>query len=133
MSDKIGILGSSTATVVATATPYTVPAAKAAKFRIMCVFQGQLNSQVAVLVNGAEIVRNTVMTASHYNYTIKGGGFFAYAGGNAASATGLANALTVAPADPIYFLSAGQTVQFTVFTTALLAMNFQVVGTEIDV
>jgi hypothetical protein len=69
---------------------------------------------------------------NHYNYTIKGGGLLAYAAGNAASASGLADALTVAPADPIYYLSEGDTIQFTVVTAALLAMNCQVVGVEVD-
>ena len=133
MSDKIGVLGESSATAVATATVYTCPANKAAKVKLFARFQGDTNSQVAVLVNGMEIARNTVMTASHYNYTIKGGGLFAYAGGNASAPTGLANALTAAPADPIYYLSPGDTIQFTVVTAALLAMNFQVVGTEIDI
>lgn len=133
MSDKIGVLGEATATAVATATAYTCPANKAAKVRIMARFQGDTNSQVAVLVNGMEVARNTAMTNSHYNFTIKGGGFFAYAAGNAAAPTGLANALTVAPADPIYYLSPGDTIQYTVITAALLAMNFQVVGIEVDI
>lgn len=133
MSDRIGVLGEATATAVATATVYTCPAGKAAKGRFMARFQGDTNSQVALLVNGMEIARNTVMTASHYNFTIKGGGIFAYAGGAAAAPTGLANALTVAPADPIYYLNAGDTIQYTVVTAALLAANFQFVGVEIDV
>lgn len=133
MSDRIGVLGEATAVVVATATVYTCPAGKAAKGRLMMRFQGGTNSVVAVLVNGVEIARNTVMTDLHYNYTIKGGGLFAYASGNAAPPTGLANALTVAPADPIYYLNAGDVVQYTVITTALYAMNAQFVGVEIDV
>lgn len=133
MSDKIGVLGSSTATTAATATAYTCPANKAAKVRLQAIFQGGVNSQVAVLVNGAEVARNAAMTTGQYNYTIKGGGMFAYAASNAALPSGLANALTVSPADPIYYLSAGQTIQYTVITAALLAMNFQVVGVEIDV
>lgn len=132
MTDKIGVLGEATATTVATTTVYTCPAGKSAKLRLMAVFQGGANSQVAVLVNGMEVARNTVMTVNHYNYTIKGGGLFAYAAGNAAAATGLANALTVAPADPIYYLNAGDTIQYTVITTALVAMNFQAVGLELD-
>jgi hypothetical protein len=99
----------------------------------MARFQGDTNSQVAVLVNGIEVARNAAMTANHYNYTIRGGGLLAYAAGNAAAPSGLANALTVAPADPVYELSAGDTIQYTVVTTALLAMNFQVVGVEVDV
>jgi hypothetical protein len=98
----------------------------------MAVFQGSANTTVAILVNNAEVARNTAMTVSHYNFTIKGGGMFAYASGNAALPTGLANALTVAPADPIYYLSEGDTIQYTVGTAVLLAMNFQVVGVEID-
>lgn len=133
MSDRLGVLGEATATTVATTTVYTCPANKAAKVRLMCRFQGDTNSQVAVLVNGMEIARNTVMTTTHYNYTIKGGGLFAYASGNAAAPTGLANAVTVAPADPIYYLNAGDTIQYTVITAALLAMNFQVVGVEVDI
>lgn len=133
MADTIGVLGEASATAVGTTTVYTCPANKAAKVRLMMRFQGDTNSQVAVLVNGVEIARNTVMTTAHYNYSIKGGGLFAYAAGNAAAPTGLANALTVAPADPIFYLNAGDTIQYTVVTAALLAMNFQVVGVQIDV
>lgn len=133
MTDKVGVLGGSTATVLGTATAYTCPANKAAKVRIMARFQGDTASQVAILVNGMEVARNAAMTTAHYNYTIKGGGMYAYAAGNAAAPSGLANALTVAPADPIYYLSTGQTIQFTVAGAALLANNVQVVGVEVDV
>lgn len=133
MTDKIGVLGSATATAIATATVYTCPAGKAAKVRIMSVFQGTANTQVAFLVNGAEVARNGAMTVNHYNFTIKGGGLLGFATGQAALASGLANALTVSPADPIYYLSAGQTIQYTIVTAVCLAMNTQVVGVEIDV
>lgn len=133
MSDRVGVLGEATATVVATATIYTCPVGKAAKGKFMVRFQGDTNTVVALLVNGMEVARNTVMTASHYNYTINGGGMFAYAAGNATPPTGLTNSLTAAPADPIYYLNAGDTVQYTVVTAALLAANFQFVGVEIDV
>jgi hypothetical protein len=133
MSDRMGVLGEATATAVATATIYTCPAGKAAKGKFMLRFQGDTNTVVALLVNGIEVARNTAMTTAHYNYTIKGGGMFAYASGSATPPTGLANALTVAPADPIYYLNTGDTVQYTVLTAALLAANFQFVGVEIDV
>ena len=132
MADIIGVLGESTATAAATATVYTCPVNRAAKVRLMMRFQGDTNSVVAVLVNGMEVARNTAMTTAHYNYTIKGGGMFAYAAGNATPPTGLANALTVSPSDPIYYLNAGDTIQYTVSGAALLAMNFQVVGIQID-
>lgn len=133
MTDLVGVLGEATGTTVGTTTVYTCPAGKAAKVRLFARFQGDTNSQVAVLVNGMEIARNTAMTATHYNYTIKGGGLFAYAAGNAAAPTGLANALTAAPADPIFYLNPGDTIQYTVITAALTAMNFQVVGVAIDI
>jgi hypothetical protein len=133
MSDKMGVLGKASATVVSTATIYTCPAGKAAKGRFFVRFQGGVSSVVALLINGIEVARNTAMTTGHYNYTIKGGGMFAYAAGNATPPTGLANALTCAPADPIYYLNAGDTVQYTVVTADLLAANFQFVGVEIDV
>lgn len=133
MSDKIAVLGEASATTVGTTTVYTCPAGKAARGRFFGRFQGDTNSQVALLANGLEVARNTVMTTAHYNYTIKGGGMYAYAGGNASAPTGLANALTAAPADPIYYLNPGDTIQYTVVTTALLAMNMQFVGVEIDI
>lgn len=133
MSDKIGVLGRASATTVGTTTVYTCPAGKAARGRWMCVFQGGVNSQVALLVAAMEVARNAAMTTGQYNYSIRGGGMYAYAASNAALPSGLADALTVAPASPIYYLNAGDTVQYTVITAALLAANFQFVGTEIDV
>lgn len=133
MSDKIAVLGESSATTVGTTTVYTCPAGKAARGRWMVRFEGDTNSQVALLVNTMEVARNTAMTTAHFNYTIKGGGMFAFAEGSASAPTGLAAALTVAPADPIYYLNAGDTVQYTVITAALLAMNAQFVGVEVDV
>jgi hypothetical protein len=131
MADKIGVLGSQTTTVVATATAYTCPANKAAKVRIMSRFKGDTNSQVAFIVNGVEVARNPAMTQNHYNHTVKGAGLL---GGNvSAEPDGSTAAKTVAPSDQIYYLSAGQTIQYTVVTAALLAMNTQVVGVEIDV
>ena len=131
MADKIGVLGEQTATAVATATVYICPANKAAKVRIMARWQGDTNSQVAMLVNGVEVARCAAMTASNYNHTVRGGGLL---GGNVAAAPdGTTAAKTVAPADMIYYLSPGDTIQYTVITAALLAMNCQVVGVEIDV
>lgn len=132
MADVIGVLGAASATTVATTTVYTCPAGKAAKVRLMCVFQGSANTQVAILVNGMEVARNGAMTVNQYNHTIKGGGIYAYATSAAALPNGVANALTVAPADPIFYLSEGDTIQYTIITAVALAMNFQVVGIEID-
>lgn len=133
MSDRIGVLGEASATTLGVTTVYTCPAGKAARGRWMVRFQGGVNSQVALLVNGMEVARNAAMTTGEYNYTIKGGGIFAYATSDADAPSGLADALTVAPADPIYYLNAGDTVQYSIITAALLAMNAQFVGVEVDI
>lgn len=132
MSDRLGVLGSSTVGTVGTVTPYTVPAGKAAKFKLMSLMQFGNNSDVGILINGVEIVRTGAMTLNNYQWTARGVGAFGAAAG-AAKPDGLTAVKTVAPADPIYFLSAGQTVQYTIATAALLAMNFQIVGVEVDV
>lgn len=133
MSDKIGVLGSSTSVVVATATAYTCPAGKAAKFKIMFRMQGNAGAgtTLAVLVNGMTVAAVAAMTASYYVFSVKGAGL--RCAEQAAAPTGIAAAATVAPADPVYEVSAGQTVQFTIGGAAAIAMDFQVVGTEIDV
>lgn len=133
MSDKIGVLGSSSAVVVGTATAYTCPAGKAAKVKIFFIMQGNAGgaTTLATLVNGLTVGTVAAMTASFYVFSVKGAGL--RAAEQAALPTGIGVALTVAPADPVYELSAGQTLQFTIGGAAAIAMNFQVIGTEIDV
>lgn len=130
MSDNIGVLGSSSAIVTGTATAYTCPTNKGAKVKIMYAAQADTNSTLAILVNGCVVATVGAMTANHYTWSAAGAGV---AGADSATApTGASAAQTVAPADQIYYLSAGDTIQYTVGTLALKAMNFQVVGVEID-
>ena len=133
MSDKIGVLGETTQNVVATTTAYTCPAGKAAKVRLMFVMQGSGagGTTLDILVNGMSVAKVAAMTASFYVFSIKSAGL--RAGEQAALPTGIGAALTVSPADPIYYLNAGDTIQYTIGAAAAIAMNFQVVGTEIDV
>lgn len=133
MSDKIGVLGSSTAAVSGTATAYTCPAGKAAKFKLMFRMQGNAGggTTLSVLINGMTIATVAAMTASYYVFTVKGAGL--RAAEQSAAPTGIAAAATVAPADPVYELSVGQTVQYIIGGADAIAMNFQVIGTEIDV
>jgi hypothetical protein len=131
MSDNYGVLGQSSSTAIGTITPYTCPAGKAAKVKLQIVMQFGTNSAVNVRVNGANIAITGAMTLNNYQWTARGVGLFQ----GAASATapdGTSEAKTVAPSDGIYYLSQGQTVQYDVATAALLAMNFQIVGTEIQ-
>lgn len=133
MSDKIGVLGTVSTTTVGTVTAYTCPTAKAAKVRLMFNAQGGAGatSTIEVFVNGATIAKTAAIAASNYVWSSKGAGLR-----NAVSATkpdGTTAAQTVSPADQIYYLSAGQTIQYAVAGEALTGMSFQVVGTEIDV
>lgn len=133
MSDKIGVLGEATVTTVGTTTVYTCPTAKAAKGKIMFNLQGNAagGSIVEFFVNGCSIGRIAAMTASFYCFSVRGAGL--RIAEQAAQPTGIAAALTVAPADPIYYLNAGDTIQYVTSGAALITMNCQVVGTEIDV
>jgi hypothetical protein len=132
MSDDIGVLGEATATTVATTTVYTCPANMAAKVRLMFVMQGNAGggTTLAILVNGLTIGAVAAMTASFYTFSIKGAGV--RVAEQAAAPTGIGSGLTVAPADQIYYLNAGDTIQYTIGAAAAIAMNFQVVGVEID-
>lgn len=133
MSDKIGVLGSGTTAAIGTTTVYTCPTAKAAKMKMQFSLQGNAAgaSVVEFFVNGMSIGKIAAMTASFFCFSIAGAGL--RVAEQAAQPTGIGSGLTVAPAEAIYFLSAGQTVTYIVSGAALIAMNCQVVGTEIDV
>lgn len=133
MSDKIGVLGEASTTTVGTTTAYTCPTSKAAKFRIMMRMKGNAagGTILDVFVNGMKIARVAAMTADYYTFTNNGAGLLAPE--QAAEPTGLSASLTVTPADPIYYCSQGDTVQYAISGAAAAEMNFQVVGAEIDV
>jgi len=134
MTDKIGVLGEATTATVATTTAYTVPAGKAAKCQIQVIITAHGSTSTGdflVTVNGAiafshlnlpatEIMWSNSVTALHDPST-------------SVNPDGTTAALTLAPGPAVYYLSAGDTVTYTVGTLALVACNVQVVGTEIDV
>lgn len=130
MADNFGVLGTSTATVIGTGTIYTCPANRAAKVKIMGIMQGAATSDVGVLVNNMEVARTGAFGSNNYVYTNGGAGLLVAPA--AAKPTGTSAAATVQPAAPIYYLSAGQTIQYTINTANLLAANMQVVGIEVD-
>lgn len=133
MTNKIGVLGSSTATVLGTATAYTCPAGKAAKVKIMFRMQGNAagGTTLDMLVNNLVAASIAAMTANFYVFSTRGAGL--RVAEQAAQPLGTTAALSVAPADQVYYLSAGQTIQYTIGGAAAIAMSFQVVGTEIDI
>lgn len=133
MTDKIGVLGEAATATSGTTTAYTCPTGKAAKVRLMFRAQGNAGggTVIAILVNGLKVATVAAMTASYYVFSIKGAGL--RAAEQAAEPIGTTAALTVSPADPIYFLSQGDTVQYQISGADAIAMNFQVVGIEVDV
>jgi hypothetical protein len=129
MADSIGVLGEASTLTVGTTTVYTCPIGKAAKVRIFGLWQAGNNSDLGILINGVEVARTGAMTTNHYGFTNGGAGLIRASG--AAKPTGASAAETAQPSPPIYYLSVGDTVQYTVTTQALLAMSLQVVGVEI--
>lgn len=131
MSDIMGVLGEASTLTVGTTTVYTCPVGKAAKVKIMALFQAGVNTDVGILVNGIEVARSGAMTNLHYWFTNGGAGLMRAAA--TTKPTGASAAETIQPSAPIYYLSVGDTIQYTVTTAAALAVNAQVVGVEIDV
>ena len=133
MADQIGVLGESTTATVATTTVYTVPSAKAAKVKIMWsgASHGSTGTgDLTITVNGVDVAVVLNMTAARYLHS---NSTLLVNPETAAAPTGATALLTVAPAPFEYYLSAGDTVTYTIGTLAMVAMKFQVVGTEIDV
>lgn len=130
MADNYGVLGSTTSTALGTVTAYTCPVGKSAKFKIFAMFQASGVTDVGIIVNGIEVARTGAMAASNYCYTNGGAGILTAPG--AAKPTGQGAATTAQPAAPIYYLSAGQTVQLLVAGAVLTSCSMQIVGTEIQ-
>ena len=130
MADKIGVLGEQTGLTVATHTAYTVPTGKAAKCRIMYRGAAGSNSTLTITVNNVNVMTSAALTDTYYIHSHKDQ---ISSGGVAAAPDGLTVAKTVAPGPQEYYLSAGDTITYTIGTAAFTAMNMQIVGVEIDV
>jgi hypothetical protein len=132
MTDKIGVLGEATTTTAATTTVYTVPSSKASKGRLFYEIKGAGDgtTDFTITVNGIAVMVHANITADNFLFSSPNA---LKEGPLAAQATGVDGATTAAPAPIEYFLSAGDTVTYTVGGTAAATMNCQFVGTEIDV
>jgi hypothetical protein len=134
MTDKIGVLGEATTTSVGTTTVYTVPASKASKIRIMWAGEAHASTSTGDLT----ITVNGIVVAERLNFPT-GEEFWSnsttliHDPSVSVPPDGSTAALTCSPAPQEYYLSAGDTVTYTITTLAMVAMNMQVVGTEIDV
>ena len=133
MADQIGVLGEATTATAATTTVYTVPSAKAAKVKIMWAGFSHASTgtgDLTITVNGINVAVVLNITAARY---VHSNSTLMVNPETAAAPTGATALLTVAPAPFEYYLSAGDTVTYTIATLTMQAMNIQVVGTEIDV
>ena len=133
MAEKIGVLGEATTATAATTTVYTVPSAKAAKVKIMWSGRSDASNadgDLTITVNGIAVAIVLNMTADRYLHS---NSTLMVNPETAAAPTGATALLTVAPAPFEYYLSAGDTVTYTVATRTMQALNVQVGGTEIDV
>lgn len=132
MADIIGVLGESTTAAVGTTTAYTVPSGKAAKVRIMWSALSHASNSTGDLtinVNGMAVASIVNITAARFVGSTRNG---IIGSEQAAAYDGSTMDLTHAPAPFDFYLSAGDTVTYTVGTDALQSMNFQVVGAELD-
>lgn len=134
MTDIIGVLGESTTsniTAGSSYTAYTVPAGKSAKVRMQYRGQaatGAATAGIELTVNGVVVGKKTGIAADNYVWSTKA----LLVNVSASEPTATSDATTVAPAPYDYYLSAGDTVRFKPLAADWQAMNFQVVGTEVD-
>ena len=114
---------------------YTVPSGKAAKCQIMWHGESHASTStgdLTITVNGIPVA--TVLNITAANEVFSNSTLMVSAeAATATGATGATALLTVAPAPFVYYLSAADTITYTIGTLTMVSMNMQVVGTEIDV
>ncbi len=133
MSDLIGILAEAVTATVGSTTVGTVPSGKAWKFRLQWrVLNAAVgNATLEMFVNGISIFKTGNIAVNEYAHSTPA---FLNTGSYAAPGpTGTTAALTVAPAPPIYYANAGDTISYTVGTNAFSTLSVQAVGVGIDV
>ncbi len=130
MTDKTGVLGSTTATAVGTATIYQCPASKAAKGSFF--YRGTLanTGTFQLKVNGIVVAAPVAASGAEFFFSSTAA---LYENTGATAPDGIAAATTVGIAPEAYHLSAGDLVELVVGVVTLTASDFQFVGTEIDV
>lgn len=130
MSDKIGVLDEKAVATVGVTTAYTCPSGKAAKVKIMYRGAAGASSTLKVTVNGIDIFLTGALTSGNISHSTTA---LMHNTQAASAIDGSADAKCVAPGPKEFFLSAGDTVSYEIGTAAFSSMNFQVVGSEIDV
>lgn len=129
MADLIGVLGSSAIAVIGTSTPYTVPSGKSARVKLMYRGVAGTNSVLTVSVNGIVVFVTAALTSGNVSYSNT---TQMHLSGTSGSITGATDTTTIAPGPKEYMLSEGDTVTYNIATADFSAMNFQVIGTEVE-
>ncbi len=132
MADIIGVLGQASTITTGTTTAYTCPSGKSAKVKIM--WSGEAHAanstgDLTITVNGIAVAIVLNMTAARFTHS---NSVLLVNPITAAAPTGATALLTVAPAPFDYYLSAADTITYTIGTDDMVAMNMQVVGSEVD-
>jgi hypothetical protein len=135
MAAKIGILGEATTVTAATTTVYTVPSSKAAKVRIRFWCSLPNTSTFALIVNGLTVWADTAGAAEFAASaaTIAAPGtavVLNLQATNPFALTGATHVSALIPQD--FYLSAADTVQYTVGVVDATAVRVQVEGVEDD-
>lgn len=132
MADNGGVLGSASALTVGTTTVYTCPVGHFARVKIMGIWQGGNNSTLQLLVNGMQVANIAAMTTNHYTFTNGGAGILRASAAGAPTGASAAETVQPAPASNTYWLSAGDTIQYVIGTTNMVAVSCDVVGVEVE-
>ena len=131
MADKIGVFGVKSDTATGTYTVYTVPVSKAAKVKIMYSINIPNTSTFLLTVNGIQIMVPSASSGNEWWFSSTDA-MYDEAGTPTNKPDGITAALTVAPGPVEYYLSAGDTITYTVGVVALTSGSVQVVGSELD-
>src|SRR5262245_40883036 len=113
MTDKVGKLGASSVATQGSNTVYQCPAGKAAKCQLFYRGVAGANSTLQIFVNGILILATGALTGGNVSFTTS---LLEHNTGAAASINGSSDATTVAPGPKIYWLSAGDTISYTIGT-----------------
>lgn len=130
MTDKIGTLGKASTLTQGTTTVYTCPVGKAARGKLMYRATSGVSSVLALTVNGCKVLQSAAMTTGHFMFSSLAA---MQENTGTTEPLGDADGTIVAPGPAEYFLSAGETITYTVTTADLLAGFFAFVGVEVDV
>lgn len=131
MTDKIGVLGEQTATTVGTHTAYTCPAGKSAKIKIMWRALMANTATLVITVNGVDIL-NPAAAGGAEHWFSSPVAMYEEQGTPTNPPDGITDATTVAPGPYEYYLSAGDTVTYSVGVVNITSIKVMVVGAELD-